>query len=169
MQLKATAQSILTQIFDLTQQLSDAEYTNELDILNGNTIGKHVRHILEFFGILLDGASGNVINYDKRQHAPLYESDTKETMKRIEEIIYSIEKIEIEKEVLLEVSYSRNDDETVKIKSSVERELAYNIEHSVHHMAIIQIAIQTVFPKILVAENFGVAYSTVRYQKSSKG
>jgi len=168
MQLKATAQSILSQIFDLTQQLSEAEYKSELDILNGNTIGKHVRHILEFFGILLEGAADNVINYDKRKHESLFESDTQATMKQIEEIMNSIDAIEIEREVFLEVSYSRTDDDTVRIKSSVERELAYNIEHSIHHMAIIKIAIQTVFPNIQVAENFGVAYSTVRYQKSAK-
>ena len=168
MQLKATGQSILSQIFDLTQQLNDAEYTSELDLLNGNTIGKHVRHILEFFEILLDGTSEGIINYDKRKHEPLFESDTAASLKRIEELIDLIGKLDTDREIYLEVSYSKSDADTVKIKSSVERELAYNIEHAIHHMAIIKIAIQTVFPSIQVAENFGVAYSTVRYQKSTR-
>ena len=49
MQLKATGQTILKQIFDLINQLNDAEYSAELDLLNGNSIGKHVRHVVEFF------------------------------------------------------------------------------------------------------------------------
>jgi uncharacterized damage-inducible protein DinB len=168
MQLQATGQSILSQIFDLTQQLNDAEYTSELDLLNGNTIGKHVRHILEFFGLLVEGASAGIINYDKRKHEPLFETNTAATLKRIEELMDLVGQLHTGNEVYLEVSYAKSDADSVKIKSSVERELAYNIEHSIHHMAIIKIAIQTVFPNIQVAENFGVAYSTVRYQRSTR-
>ncbi len=168
MQLQATGQSILSQVFDLTQQLNDAEYTSELDLLNGNTIGKHVRHIIEFFGILIEGTSEGIINYDKRKHEPLFETETAATLVRIEELMDLVGKLDTGNQVFLEVSYAKSDADSVKIKSSVERELAYNIEHAIHHMAIIKIAIQTVFPNIQVAENFGVAYSTVRYQKSTR-
>ncbi len=168
MQLKGTAKIILSQILDLTQQLSDAEYTSELDLLNGNTIGKHIRHIIEFFDLLVSGSYEGIINYDKREHAQLFEEDTQEAISKIKELMDKIDQMNFEREVYLEVSYSKTDDDSVKIKSSLERELAYNIEHAIHHMAIIKIAIQTIFPKIKVFENFGVAYSTVRYQKSSK-
>ena len=168
MQLKATGQSILSQVFELTQQLNDAEYTSELSLLNGNTIGKHVRHILEFFGILIDGVPEGTINYDKRKHEPLFETDTEATLKRIELLMDQIGRLNTAGEIFLEVSYTRKGADTIKIKSSIERELAYNIEHAIHHMAIIKIAIQTVFPNVRVAENFGVAYSTVRYQKSAE-
>ena len=168
MQLKATARTILSQILDLTAQLNNAEYTSELDILSGNTIGKHVRHILEFYGILVEGHTGKVINYDQRKHEPLFETDTDVTQKQINTILTHINEMDLDREVNLEVSYSNSDQDTVTIKSNLQRELAYNIEHSIHHMAIIKIAIQTVFPNVQVAENFGVAYSTVRYQKSVK-
>ena len=168
MQLKATARTILSQILDLTAQLNNAEYTSELDILSGNTIGKHVRHILEFYGILVEGHTGKVINYDQRKHEPLFETDTGATQKQINTILTHINEMDLDREVNLEVSYSNSDQDTVTIKSNLQRELAYNIEHSIHHMAIIKIAIQTVFPNVQVAENFGVAYSTVRYQKSVK-
>lgn len=167
MQLKATARTILSQIFDLIHQLSEAEYTSELDLLNGNTIGKHVRHIIEFFDLLVSGSYEGIINYDKREHAKLFEEDTHATISKIRELLNKIDQMNFERNVYLEVSYSKTDDDLVKIKSSLERELAYNIEHAIHHMAIIKIAIQTVFPKIRVSENFGVAYSTVRYQKSA--
>lgn len=166
MQLKKTGQVILQQIFDLTNQLSDSEYAAELELLNGNSIGKHVRHVVEFFELFVDGASIGLINYDQREHTPLYETSTEATLQKIDELRKEVDRISHGGEVLLEVSYGATNEDSVKIKSSVERELAYNIEHAIHHMAIIKIAIQTIFPSIKLAENFGVAYSTVRYQKS---
>ena len=166
MQLKATGQTILNQIFKLTNQLSDDEYSAELDILNGNSIGKHVRHIVEFFELLVSGSTKGLINYDKRNHEPLYETDAGATMNVLQQLMKEIEEISFEEEVVLEVSYANTGEDSVKIKSSLERELAYNIEHAIHHMAIIKIAINTVFPKVNLPDNFGVAYSTVRYQNS---
>jgi len=51
------------------------------------------------------------------------------------------------------------------MNSSYFRELQYNIEHAIHHMAIIKIAIGACFTEVELPANFGVAYSTVRYQK----
>jgi uncharacterized damage-inducible protein DinB len=167
MQLKATGQAILNQVFELTSQLSDDEYAAELELLNDNTIGKHVRHIIEFFDLLISGSTGGIINYDRRKHEPTYETSVEAGMQKLRELMKALQDLSTGKEILLEVSYADSDEDPVKIKSSVERELAYNIEHAIHHMAIIKIAVQTVFPRVGLAENFGVAYSTVRYQKSS--
>ena len=166
MQLKTTGKTILKQVFELTNQLSDAEYSAELELLNGNSIGKHVRHIMEFFELLISGSSQGLINYDKRKHETLFETDTRATMVALQQLMTGIDEISYEDEIVLELNYTESSDNTVKIKSSIERELAYNIEHAIHHMAIIKIALKTLFPKVSLAENFGVAYSTVRYQKS---
>lgn len=166
MQLKSTGKTILQQILELTNQLSDAEYSTELELLNGNSIGKHVRHIVEFFDLLVSGSAQGLINYDKRNHEPLYETSTKATKALLQKLMAGIDTISFEEDVVLEVSYAKTDDDSFKIKSSLERELAYNIEHAIHHMAIIKIALKTLFPKVNLADNFGVAYSTVRYQKS---
>ena len=53
MKLIATGNAILNQLMQLSQQLSDSEYSAELGLLHGNSIGKHVRHVLEFFDILV--------------------------------------------------------------------------------------------------------------------
>lgn len=167
MQLKTTSQNILNQIIDLITQLNPSEYSAQLDMLNGNSIGKHVRHVLEFFELLVEGSAKGIINYDKRKHTLLYETDTQAALAKIESLINEgIEEIPFDQDVILEVSYTKFDAEPIKIKSSIERELAYNIEHAIHHMAIMKIAAQTVFPKVKLPENFGVAYSTIRYLKS---
>jgi uncharacterized damage-inducible protein DinB len=165
MQLKSTGQAILSQIHNLTSQLNDAEFSTRLELLNENTIGKHVRHIIEFFELLISGCDSGIINYDNRKHDEQLETSTKATMTKIEELKSSISALALEEAIFLEVSYSKTDEEKATIKTSIGRELAYNIEHAIHHMAIIKIAIHTVFPQVKLADNFGVAYSTVRFHK----
>jgi hypothetical protein len=50
------------------------------------------------------------------------------------------------------------------IESNYQRELLYNLEHCIHHQAMIKVAI---IQSSLVAidENFGVARSTIEYKK----
>lgn len=167
MELKATGQIILNQLFDLTSQLNDAEYSSELDLLNGNSIGKHVRHVVEFFELLIEGSSTDIVNYDGRKHNLLYETNRKATLSKLQYLVAMMNEVFFDKEVILEVSYADSDKDVFRIKSSLERELAYNIEHAIHHMAIIKIAVNTVFSNVQLEENFGVAYSTIRFQKSS--
>jgi len=167
MQLKATGKEILLQVSGVISQLSNNEYTAELKLLNENTIGKHVRHIIEFFEILVEGTKKGLINYDKRKHLSKYETDTEVALNKIKQLMVGIDDMQGGDEMILEVSYTKSDEDSICIKSSVNRELVYNIEHAIHHMAIIKIAVQTYFPKVQLTENFGVAYSTVRYRRSS--
>jgi len=51
------------------------------------------------------------------------------------------------------------------IPSGAYRELAYNIEHVIHHMAIIKIALRQHFEEVTIPENFGIAPSTAKYLK----
>ncbi|MBK7681685.1 MAG: hypothetical protein IPJ26_04015 [Bacteroidetes bacterium] len=51
------------------------------------------------------------------------------------------------------------------VNSTYKRELAYNIEHAIHHMAIIKIAIENAYSDIVLDKAFGVAPSTIRFQR----
>jgi hypothetical protein len=59
------------------------------------------------------------------------------------------------------------DNDQVVISSSIERELAFNLEHLVHHMAIIRIGLNIAVPKLDIPMNFGLANSTKRYRKEN--
>lgn len=166
MELKATGKVILNQLAELTTQLTDIEYSTEINLLNGNSIGKHVRHILEFFDILVNGANSGIINYDRRGHQLQLEKYRQTALDKLVQLSSDLSKVPCKRKVTLEVSYADAEEDMQRIGSTIERELAYNIEHAIHHMAIIKIAIQTVYPNVIVDENFGVAYSTIRYQKS---
>ena len=56
MSLKAASNDILMQLAEVVDQITSAEYARPVDVLSGNTIGKHVRHILEFYELLLHSA-----------------------------------------------------------------------------------------------------------------
>ena len=53
------------------------------------------------------------------------------------------------------------------MKSSFYRELSYNIEHAIHHMALLKVAVKQTLTYISLPENFGVASSTIRYRAST--
>jgi hypothetical protein len=49
----------------------------------------------------------------------------------------------------------------VLIESTLARELLYNLEHAIHHMALIRVGLNLRFKYVLYQDNFGVAYSTL--------
>ena len=67
----------------------------------------------------------------------------------------------------LEAGYDLDKEEFVTIETNFLRELVYNIEHVVHHMAIIKIGIREAAPKVKLPHDFGIAASTIRYQETT--
>jgi len=168
MELKKAAIRILGQLSSLVEALSDEEYIEPLKVLNGATIGQHVRHTLEFFICLKDGVAAGVINYDKRNHDKAIENDRFITISKIEEAIAFVSNKQEEMPLILELSYGDTDESEYQIQSNFSRELAYNIEHGVHHMAIIKIAALAVHTDVSLPADFGVAMSTIRYQRKQQ-
>jgi len=164
MQLKESALTILNQIRLLVEQLRPAEYNSSLELLSGNTIGKHVRHVLEFFDLLTANPKSDVLNYDSREHDELLESDRDICLSKINSIIDNVKSVADDRNLTLQVSYALKKERPVHVKTTLNRELAYNIEHAIHHMAIMKIAVITVFPHVKLPDNFGIAYSTIRYE-----
>lgn len=69
--------------------------------------------------------------------------------------------------MILEVGYLQDSEECVPVETNFLRELTYNIEHAVHHMAIMKIGIREVAPLIVIPKSFGVAVSTLRYREET--
>ncbi len=162
--LKINSTTILNKIGNLVQQINDNDYSLQLDLLSGNTIAKHIRHILELFVQFHTGIILNQINYDKRERNLLIEHNRTYTINFINELKEKINSIENSDSSIL-LNTLVNDNEFL-IKTSIERELVYNIEHAIHHMAIIQIACKHCFEYIKLDKNFGIAYATIQYQNT---
>lgn len=163
MHLKDFSIQILSQLVEVTQSLSQSQFIRPIALLSGNSISKHLRHVLEFYDIMLKGNEVGVINYDSRKHDTQLENDKKAAIAKMQEMMLMLSKMGNTKPLRMEGCYG---DEKYEIPTNVAREMAYNIEHAVHHMAIIRIALNTEFPEVKVDKNFGVAYSTVKYQEN---
>ncbi|OIN57499.1 DinB family protein [Arsenicibacter rosenii] len=166
MSIKSSSSDIFRQLTGLLHQLSNSEYAQPLVVLSGNTIGKHVRHILEFFDILVVGAQTGAINYDTRQRDMRLETDIAEALERMYLLDRSIHRMNLYHPLTLEGDLSADGGNQIQIPSTFARELLYNIEHAIHHMALIQVAVKDSFYHIVLPPHFGVAYSTVHHQHS---
>jgi hypothetical protein len=165
--MRASAKENLIQLKDLVQIMGTEKYNKESKILSGGTIGQHIRHILEFYLLLVSGSFTGTINYDKRERDMRIETDPFFAEKVIERLLLGINTLDDDQIVEFEADYSSNGSSQNKIKSSVGREMAYCIEHSIHHQAIIKAGLIDLNCKDLVNEHFGLAYSTIRYRNNS--
>jgi uncharacterized damage-inducible protein DinB len=166
MNINLACAHILSQLTDLVARISEGDFVKPSNQLSQSTIGQHLRHTLEFFICFERGYQQGIVNYDKRAHDKQIECDkyiALATIGRIEEFVKSFE----EKELKLEVGYDLSQDEFVTINTTATRELVYNIEHAVHHMAIIKIGVREVASYVDLPTDFGVAASTIRYHEAT--
>ena len=166
MKLVQTCTSILDQLADLIHEISDQDYSKPSVALSKSTIGQHLRHTLEFFICFEQGSQSGTINYDKRKHDKAIETDRAIALQTIMRIKSFISTLDLDKKLELEVNYHVEADDTQILETTTKRELVYNIEHAVHHMAIMKIGIREIAPYVRLNKDFGVAASTVRYQGS---
>jgi hypothetical protein len=149
----------LDELTELLRQLSDEEYSEPCFELSGSSIGEHTRHIVEMFQCLDRNYDCGIINYDKRDRNFLIQTDTKYAIQMILDIKSSIQKENKDLEIQQLI-----DGDAIQIQTNYHRELLYNLEHCIHHQALIKVAILK-SEKITVNSNFGVARSTIEYRK----
>jgi len=167
MNLKVAANDLLDQLEEVIDQIKKEDFYKPLEVLSNSSIGQHTRHTLEFFICLMDASNTGVINYDKRRHDKFIQEDKNLAISVIRSIKDYVNKNSDNQSLTLEIEYGASDDECQVnvVPTNYERELAYNIEHAVHHMALLKIGILSNFEYMDLPMNFGVASSTVRYHK----
>ncbi len=162
--LKEANTLILNQLKFVLTQFDRDDYQKQLQILTGASIGQHARHIIEFYQCFFDGQIARKINYDARNRDLRIESDLKYALNLIEILLSKIEVNQFSESINLEVSFGNN--HVIAVGTTAARELTYLIEHTIHHLAILNIAIKTVFKEVVLPENFGIAFSTIHYQNN---
>lgn len=163
MLLKEPIQQIFIQLSDVLDRLSDEEYTRQSKILSDATIGQHVRHIIELFQCLENGYARGRVNYEKRKRDYRIETDKQLAAAMLRAVYRQLDKPN--KEIMLEAEdYCDTADMMVAVPSNYYREIVYNLEHSIHHMALIRVGIREV-SGLVIPEEFGVAYSTIKYRR----
>jgi len=165
MEIVSNSKHILYQLSELINTLTKDEYTAQLDVLNQSTIGQHIRHIVEFYIELEKGYSIGTIDYDNRNRNLSFEVNQSLVQEEIKKIIDSLQNYDLEKELQVESNYGLSEKGKVYSESSCRREIVYVLDHTVHHLAIIKIAIQSVYKHINLDANIGISPSTLRNTK----
>ena len=99
-----------------------------------------------------------MLNYDTRNRDILIQTSPSFAIEKIDEICNSIEKEN--KDLILESVFF---DVISRINTNYFREVIYNLEHCIHHQALIKVAVFQ-FEYLTVNANFGVAPSTIVYR-----
>ena len=161
MQLQQTVKNVFVQLSESLTQLSDDQYVQPSKILFNATVGQHVRHIIELFICLEKGYETGLVNYEKRKRDLLIETSRHFANELLQRIYGALEKPN--KKLLLESNYDEHTEEEITVTTNYYREIIYNLEHTVHHMALIRVGINEV-SAISVPDGFGVASSTIKYR-----
>ncbi|MFT4022670.1 MAG: hypothetical protein QM664_02660 [Flavihumibacter sp.] len=162
MQLYTAIQQVFSQLGTTLQMLSHLHYSQPCAALSHATIGQHTRHIIEMFQCLLVGYETGVVNYEKRKRDRAIETDKLLALQKLEEIREAV--VKENRELQMEASYHEDADELVCLTTNFYREIAYNLEHAIHHMALIRVGVWQL-TDLTLPEGFGVASSTTKFRK----
>ena len=150
---------LLDQLIGIVLEIPSDVYCSSQDSHVSGTIGEHVRHSLDHIGALLQAGQANPFSYDHRHRGTAVESDPSAALQQMLRLKAGLERWS-----------TRDLDEPIRVVSMVAagqsvsgwstlaRELAFVISHTIHHQAIIGILLAV--QGYSVSERFGHSPST---------
>ena len=130
------------------------------------SIGAHFRHVLDHYFAFFNGLQEGRIDYDRRDRDPEIEADlhaARAAADRIEAALRALLPATIQAPILVNVAVATEaHGEPLWEHSTVQRELAFLLSHTVHHYALISLHARRY--GVELGEEFGVAPSTLEYR-----
>jgi hypothetical protein len=153
LQLKEQLQSLN----NLLQVLNTQQYNQKIAYLGNASIGGHTRHVIELLKCVLDGYDAATVDYVNRTRNLYLETDLRIARQQLDVITGQI--MQPNKRMKL----ATESDSQELVYTSFYREIVYNAEHAVHHLALIKVALREMALEI-TDDYFGMAPSTIKYQ-----
>mgnify|MGYP000347888393 FL=1 len=150
----------LEQFKKVLSELPKDCYSQSCKILSNASIGQHTRHIIELYLCLIKGYDIANVSYDRRERNLKIEEDLVLALERLTFIQEHLEK----PNKVIKVNYELGGEEN-QLDSNYFREVMYNLEHTIHHQALIKVGIRH-FSTQEIPASFGVAPSTIQYRKA---
>lgn len=163
MAIFTSIEHLFKQLKDLVVQLSDEQYKMPCRVLYEASTGQHLRHVIELFTELNKGYDSGTVNYDLRQRNLAIETDREYAMAEMKSVLHQL--VKPNKPLELQGDYATEDTMLTSVSTNYYRELIYNFEHTIHHMALIKSGL-TEMPGVMVPGDFGVAMSTLKYRQA---
>jgi uncharacterized damage-inducible protein DinB len=130
------------------------------------SIGAHFRHVLDHYLAFLHGLGHGRIDYDQRERDPEIEADlrvARATADRIGAALQAITPTTLRALIMVNVAVAtESHGEPSWEPSTVQRELAFLLSHTVHHYALISLHARR--HGVELGEDFVVAPSTLEYR-----
>jgi uncharacterized damage-inducible protein DinB len=158
--------AVLQQVVELIEDLSDEQYARKPVGVVASSIGGHVRHNLDHIESLLNGIQRGLIDYDARQRGTDVETSRQAALAKIERLacrLYALRWESVRKPLRLSMlvdPLSR----PVLVLTSVERELAFVMSHTIHHNSLIGVIAQLM--GVALPNYFGYAPSTIAHREA---
>lgn len=162
MQVRYAILQLFIQLEAVLEQLSDEEYNTSIEALSRATIGQHFRHVIECYQELEKGYHRGFVNYEQRKRDHHLETNRRFALRQMALIGDMLEKPERP----LVLITAMGEDVCVDVPTTYYRELIHNLDHTVHHMALMRIGLSAISAMQLPAA-FGVAYATIKLRANS--
>lgn len=165
----AVRQLIATQreLGRVLDSLSDEQYRQKPVGLVPSSIGGHVRHCLDHVESLFVAARTGQLNYDHRERGTEVESCRQAAQQTIERQERELQRLAdlsagfpLQMVAILAPSLP-----PVVVTTSLGRELAFVLSHTVHHSALVAVMVKLLGS--IVPERFGYAPATIAYLERS--
>jgi hypothetical protein len=159
----------LRQAESLVARVSDSSYSNAAPAAHGNKAGAHLRHVLEFYEAFTNGLATGYIDYDARRRDTLIERSRGTALQKIH--LISEQLTHLRSTLSDRALQVRMEDAAVALRedywlaSTAARELQALSSHTVHHFALIAVALRA--HEIEVPADFGFSPATLRYQREA--
>jgi len=125
------------------------------------SVGAHVRHLLDHVSAFVETGCAGELCYDHRQRGTSVEADPAEALSQIYRLQLGLERIAVrpQAEPVLVRSHLDRQGRSIASWSTLGRELAFVMSHTIHHQAIIALLLAG-RELASVPERFGYAPST---------
>ena len=156
-----------TEALQQVQQLIDAcdrtQY-NQPCIHSESGIGRHVRHILDHFLALQAGLTENLIDYNRRHRDTNIENDPEIASQLVNNLLQWFTHSEhalADRNIQVESEISISQEQNMSFESTINRELCYLINHTIHHVAYAKLVAKNL--GVSLDSTIGIAPSTATY------
>lgn len=166
--LAAPLVEILEELRAVIRTLNDVEFTRPMGpLFLDATIGGHVRHCLDHVRAVVDGLGSGSFDYDRRERGtPIERSPAAAATESaaLAAALRAMSHAEAARGVRVAI-LPRRDGEPVELGSTLARELAFVLSHTVHHNAMIRGMVTSLGRPLPGA--FGYAPSTLAHQDAT--
>lgn len=157
--------AVLRQLAEVVQALTDEQYVRKPVGVVASNVGGHVRHCLDHVEAFLAGTESGAVCYDRRQRGTEVEASRAAALKairRLERRLLAFRPHSEDRRLGLSVLVS-GALPPVEVQTTVGRELAFVLSHTVHHNALIAVQARTL--GVPVPARFGYAPSTLAHME----